>query len=56
MKKVSELIKGDVLISDAGEQLKIDSIGNGFYRNSLIVHYINGEWSCLSKSSLISVK
>lgn len=45
-KKIKDLIKGDKVQSESGKTLTVDSISNSFYKNSKLIAFTNGDWSC----------
>lgn len=54
--KVTELEKGMSIQLDSGIFKTISNVTNGFYRGSRIVEYLDGDWSCVTITTLVTIK
>jgi hypothetical protein len=57
MKLAKDVKAGDTLTTIDGAKLKVKSVERGFFtRPSVLIHYTNGEWSCLLKDDPVEQK
>jgi len=54
-KKVSELKIGDKVQSAEGKSLKVMELSNGMYRNSTLITFHTGAWSCSHNNTIIKI-
>lgn len=54
-KKVSELQIGDKMQSAEGKCLEVKELSNGMYRNSTLITFHTGAWSCSHNNTIVKI-